>query len=68
MDPQKDIRAEIEAINAGLKSRSQAISERGYDAAAVDADIAADRQREKDLGIAFNSSHAKSAPAPETSS
>jgi lambda family phage portal protein len=68
VDPQKDIRAEIEAIDAGLKSRSQAISERGYDAAAVDAEIAADRQREKDLGIAFNPSQVKLVPAPETPS
>lgn len=51
VDPQKDIRAEIMALDAGLKSRSQAISERGYDASAVDAEIAADKQREKELGI-----------------
>jgi lambda family phage portal protein len=51
VDPQKDIRAEIMALDAGLKSRSQAISERGYDAVAVDAEIAADKQPEKELGI-----------------
>jgi lambda family phage portal protein len=51
VDPQKDIRAEIMALDAGLKSRSQAISERGYDASAVDAEIAADKQREQELGI-----------------
>lgn len=59
VDPLKDIKAEIEAINAGLKSRSQAISERGYDAAMVDKDIASDKAREKALGIGFSaiSSH-----------
>lgn len=51
VDPQKDINAEVAAINAGLKSRSQAISERGYDAAEVDAEIAADKEREQRLGI-----------------
>jgi lambda family phage portal protein len=51
VDPQKDIRAEIMALDAGLKSRSQAISERGYDAVAVDAEIAADKKREQELGI-----------------
>lgn len=51
VDPQKDINAEVAAINAGLKSRTQAISERGYDAAEVDAEIAADKDREKKYGI-----------------
>lgn len=53
VDPLKDIKAEIEEINAGLKSRSQAISERGYDAEEVDAEIAADRARERRFGLAF---------------
>ena len=53
VDPQKDIRAEVEQIDAGLKSRSQAISERGYDAAQLDEEIAADRKREKRLGLEF---------------
>ena len=39
------------AIGAGLKSRSQAISERGYDAEQVDAEIAADRERADGLGL-----------------
>lgn len=51
VDPLKDIRAEVEAMKAGLKSRSQAISERGYDASVVDSEIAADRKREQTLGI-----------------
>lgn len=53
VDPLKDARAEIEQIEAGLKSRAQALSERGYDAEQVDAEIAADRDRERRLGLAF---------------
>jgi lambda family phage portal protein len=53
VDPLKDARAEIEQIEAGLKSRSQALAERGYDAEQVDAEIAADRARERELGLSF---------------
>lgn len=53
VDPQKDVRAEIEAVNAGFKSRSQVLAERGYDAERVDAEIAADRDREQRLGLSF---------------
>jgi lambda family phage portal protein len=54
VDPLKDARAEIEQIIAGLKSRTQALAERGYDADQVDAEIAADRAREQRLGLVFN--------------
>jgi capsid protein len=64
VDPSKDTRAEIEQIEAGLKSRTQALAERGYDAEQVDAEIAADKAREKELGLAFGS-HAASSPAGE---
>jgi capsid protein len=53
VDPLKDARAEIEQIDAGLKSRTQALAERGYDAEQVDAEIAADKAREKSLGLTF---------------
>lgn len=43
----------MEQIEAGLKSRTQALAERGYDADQVDAEIAADRARERQLGLAF---------------
>jgi lambda family phage portal protein len=55
VDPLKDARAEIEQIEAGLKSRTQALAERGYDADQVDAEIAADRARERQLGLTFGS-------------
>jgi capsid protein len=61
VDPMKDARAEIEQIDAGLKSRTQALAERGYDAEQVDAEIAADRARENSLGLTFSST--ASAPA-----
>ena len=53
VDPLKDANAEIAQIEAGLKSRTQAIAERGYDAEQVDAEIARDRDREKRLGLDF---------------
>jgi lambda family phage portal protein len=53
VDPLKDANAEIAQIEAGLKSRTQAIAERGYDAEQVDAEIARDRERERRLGLDF---------------
>ena len=54
VDPLKDAKAEIEQIAAGLKSRTQALAERGYDAEQVDAEIAADLARERTLGLSFS--------------
>ncbi|WP_127110217.1 phage portal protein [Pararhodobacter zhoushanensis] len=53
VDPLKDANAEIAQIEAGLKSRTQAIAERGYDAEQVDREIAAERTRERQLGLDF---------------
>lgn len=53
VDPLKDANAEIAQIEAGLKSRTQAIAERGYDAEQVDRQIAAERARERKLGLDF---------------
>lgn len=64
VDPQKDINAELAQIEAGLKSRTQAISERGYDAEQVDEEIAEDRRREARLGLDFrNGAEARQEPA-----
>jgi capsid protein len=49
----KDRKAEIEAIEAGLKSRSDVIESEGYDAEEVDRRIAADHAREQELGLSF---------------
>jgi capsid protein len=53
VDPLKDRKAEIEAIEAGLKSRSDVIESEGYDAEEVDRRIAADHAREEELGLSF---------------
>jgi len=66
VDPQKDIRAEIEQIEAGLKSRSQAISERGYDAEQLDDEIAADRARERRLNLDFRRAGSAAGPQSDT--
>jgi lambda family phage portal protein len=52
VDPEKDTKAELLEIAGGLKSRSQAISERGDDIEQVDAERAADKKREAALGLA----------------
>jgi capsid protein len=62
----KDARAEIEQIAAGLKSRSQALAERGYDAEQVDAEIAADKAREQKLGLAFGTVQSAQPEQPES--
>ena len=56
VDPLKDANAEIAQIEAGLKSRTQAIAERGYDAEQVDAEIARELDRERRLGLDFRRS------------
>jgi lambda family phage portal protein len=63
VDPLKDRKAEIEAIDAGLKSRSDVIESEGYDAEEVDRRIAADHAREEELGLKFG----RPAPAPADS-
>ena len=65
VDPKKDVEAEILAINAGLKSRRQAISERGYDAEQVDAEIAADKARTDALGLSFEAKTAAKEDNPD---
>jgi len=55
VDPEKEFKAMLLAIRAGLMSRSEAISSAGYDAEDVDREIAADNQRADDLGLIFDS-------------
>lgn len=52
VDPEKEARAAEIAINNRLRSRSEVIAERGYDAEDVDAEIAADEERLARLGSA----------------
>ena len=66
VDPLKDRKAEIEAIEAGLKSRSDVIESEGYDAEEVDRRIAADHAREEELGLKFGRpATARAEPAVE---
>src|SRR4051794_40122443 len=53
VDPEKDMKAEILAIGAGLKSRRQAVAERGYSVEQLDKEIAADQAREAELGLEY---------------
>ncbi|GIK34539.1 MAG: phage portal protein [Gammaproteobacteria bacterium] len=55
VDPEKEFKAMLLAIRAGLMSRSEAISAFGYDAEDVDQEIAADNHRADDLGLIFDS-------------
>ncbi|MCG5538953.1 phage portal protein [Halorhodospira sp. 9622] len=54
INPVQDVQAHIEEIRAGLGSRSKAISEKGFDAEEIDAEIAADQQRADELGLVFD--------------
>lgn len=72
VDPLKDRQAEKLAVDAGFKSRSDVVEAEGYDAEAVDRRIAADRAREKELGLDFakgagetQGARATPEPAPE---
>jgi len=53
VDPRKDVEAELAAIAGGLMSRREAVTSRGVDIEALDAEIAADNARAKELGLAL---------------
>jgi len=55
VDPEKEFKATLLAIRAGLMSRSEAISAFGMDAEDVDREIAADNARADELGLIFDS-------------
>lgn len=58
VDPLKDTEATVAEMEAGLTSRKKAVAERGWTVDELDAEIAADRERESRLGLSFG------APAP----
>jgi len=60
VDPAKDVEATVAEIDAGLVSRKQAVAERGWNVEELDAEIAADRQREQALGLSFVTSPTRS--------
>jgi capsid protein len=53
VDPSKDVQAELDAIAGGLMSRREAVTSRGVDIEALDAEVAADNARVKDLRLTF---------------
>ena len=58
VDPLKDVQAVARALERGLMSRTQAVAELGWDIEALDAEIAADRDREAALGLDFTTLNA----------
>ena len=47
------------AVRAGFKSRAEVVSEQGYDAEAIDREIAADNERADSLGLEYDSDSRK---------
>lgn len=60
IDPSKDVAAEKEEIRAGLKSRTQAVAERGYDREDLDDEIQEERGDADARGLEFDTD----SPAP----
>ena len=56
VDPAKDTQAVKDMLGAGLLSRRQAVAEQGWNVEALDEEIAADRERETELGLNFTAS------------
>jgi lambda family phage portal protein len=54
IDPERDVAAEKDAIKAGLKSRTQAVAERGYDREDLDDEIAEERAEAADRDLIFD--------------
>jgi lambda family phage portal protein len=62
VDPAKDMAAAKEALAMGLTSRKQAVAAQGWNVTELDAEIAADRAREKELGLCFGAKESGNAP------
>ena len=55
VDPLKDQQADQMAVKNGFKSRSQVVSERGFDSEEIDREISADNTRADNLGLKYDS-------------
>lgn len=55
VDPLKDQEAQKMAVRNGFKSRSEVVSEYGYDSEEIDAEIKKDNDRADEIGIMFDS-------------
>lgn len=65
IDPQKEVTAEEKAVQAGFKSRSQVIRERGGNPQDVFEQIKQEREQENEAGISFSSSNGASRTQPK---
>lgn len=65
IDPAKDVQAEIAAIGAGLMSRRQAVTARGYDIEALDREMADDNDRARRLNLTFGDPQRGASPVEE---
>ena len=54
VDPQKEQKAQMDAVRCGFKSRAEVVSELGYDVEEIDAEIAADNERAKKMRLNFD--------------
>ena len=61
LHPEQDIRARNMEIRSGLKSRSESVSERGFDSEVVDDEIARDNARADAKGLIYDSDARKTA-------
>jgi lambda family phage portal protein len=64
VDPLKDSQAAREALAAGLTSRRREVAALGWDIEQLDAEIAADQARERDLGLRFETEPPRPQPQP----
>ena len=62
--PVQDVQSAEKAIKAGFTSRSAVVSEQGEDAEVIDEEQAADNARANELGLAYETSTGRAAPAP----
>ncbi|HWB47539.1 MAG TPA: phage portal protein [Stellaceae bacterium] len=66
VDPLKDLQSEVLAVSSGLKSRRQAVAERGYSVEQLDEEIAQDNAREGRLGLVFGDGTVTPRPNTQT--
>ncbi|MGI3168969.1 phage portal protein [Pseudooceanicola sp. C21-150M6] len=66
LDPAKDADATATMLSLGLLSRRQAVAELGYNVETLDAEIAADRKREAELGLSFGAPPKAERPGEKT--
>lgn len=55
MHPVQDMQAQNLAVRSGFKSRSEVVSEQGYDSEQIDDEIAADNRRADELSLQYES-------------